>query len=115
MGRNALFVDVGANIGGCALWAARFMTGLEVVAVEPHGAATQALNKTVNDLALSHRLHVVRACVREEGGAMQLRRVMPSDHASWSTLQVKWQLEERSFDMDPRQEIVPCRRLDEII
>jgi len=28
---------------------------------------------------------------------------------------VKWQLEERSFDMDPRQEIVPCRRLDEII
>merc|ERR1712117_728370 len=45
---GGIFVDVGANIGGCSLWAARLLPELQVVAVEPHGKATEALIQTIS-------------------------------------------------------------------
>lgn len=120
--RGGIFVDVGANIGGCAIWAAHFMNGLQVMAVEPHGAAVKALNKTVQRIGLAGRVTVVQACVRHEGRRMQLRKVLPSDYDSWSKLQVTWKLEERtsagdvdSYATSASTEIVPCRRLDELL
>jgi len=118
--RGGLFVDVGANIGGCALWGAHFMKSLEVVAVEPLRAATEALNATIRDNGLADRMTVVRACVRQEGSAASLRRVLPSDLASWSIMQPKWELERTqgsttSGAESGDTEVVQCRRLDEIL
>lgn len=121
---DGLFVDVGANIGGCSIWAARLLPELQVVAVEPLGKATEALIQTISWNGLADRVSVIQACVRSEGDTMQLRQVLPNSHSSWSRLQVRWELEERnasstasglSIEEAMSGKVVQCERLDILI
>eukprot|EP00927_Polykrikos_kofoidii_P079628 TRINITY_DN76421_c0_g1_i1.p1 TRINITY_DN76421_c0_g1~~TRINITY_DN76421_c0_g1_i1.p1 ORF type:complete len:603 (+),score=79.11 TRINITY_DN76421_c0_g1_i1:124-1932(+) len=105
------FVEVGAHLGSCTLWAALLDKSIEAVAVEPYGAAVSALQRSIVVNGLGNRVRALRACVSLEGEPLILRRELRS--VGDAVPQVSWS--SAPADADDAVEEITCGRLDSIL
>ncbi len=68
LGKDTLFVDIGANVGTYSMWAADL--GSEVIAVEPMADALKALDD--NAALNGYGLEIVPAALAEDPGVMRM-------------------------------------------
>lgn len=110
-----LLVDVGAYLGGCALWAATNFESVEAVAVEPYAAAAVAMRRSVDDNGLGSRVRVIHGCVHSDGRRQALRRTLNLDSRASDVPQPAWESASPDLPFDDSDEVVVCERLDSLL
>mmetsp|Transcript_28882 Transcript_28882/g.96093 ORF Transcript_28882/g.96093 Transcript_28882/m.96093 type:complete len:565 (+) Transcript_28882:105-1799(+) len=77
------FVEVGAHLGGCTLFAATHLAAdVQALAVEPFAPAASALQRSASANGLAGRLRVAARIICEGGGGFEHRRKV-ADEAPW--------------------------------
>mmetsp|Transcript_174116 Transcript_174116/g.558282 ORF Transcript_174116/g.558282 Transcript_174116/m.558282 type:complete len:689 (+) Transcript_174116:52-2118(+) len=118
---RGLFVDVGAYLGSCSLWAAAYDERVEALAIEPWSVAVKALRSSAGRNGLASRIHALRACVGD--APLRLRRAVRSFDSPnlYSPASPLWEVVPSAGSSSlahlalEAAEEVACRRLDALV